>query len=206
MKFLLPVGGVVDHSFGILSSPAHAGIPIGIVRGMPWAADNDAFKRGFNPDNFFPWLEKMLPYRDTCLFVSIPDVVGDAQATLKNYFRWSPMMQGWPLAFVAQDGLTQLPEVEYSTLFIGGTTEYKLGETAAHLIQDACKAGKCIHIGRVNWRKRYNYFALMEGSEEFTCDGTRTRFDGAKKTIRAWSGYMAQHPLHRVVPGGDSDG
>lgn len=206
MKFLLPIGGVVDHRFGILTSPAHNGIPLGIVQGMPWAADNDAFKRGFNPDIFFPWLKKMEPYHETCLFVTVPDVVGDAVATLESYKFWMSMLAGWSLAFVAQDGLIELPDVEYSTLFIGGTTEYKLSETVFYLIQQARKAGKGIHIGRVNWRRRYNHFALMDGSEEFTCDGTRTRFDGTRRSIRAWLGYMAQRPLYRVVPGGNSNG
>jgi hypothetical protein len=206
MKFLLPVGGVTNHLFGILTSPAHPGIPSGIVSGMPWAADNDAFKKGFNPDVFFSWLETMRPYRDTCLFVAVPDVPYDAEATLDNFKRWSPELLGWPLAFVAQDGLEELPDLEYSTLFIGGSTEYKLSNTVGRLTQDARKIGKRIHIGRVNYKERYDHFALLEGSEEFTCDGTRPRFEGVKKTIIAWSRYMAQRPLHRVVPDRDCAG
>jgi len=206
MRFLLPIGGVVDHRYGILTSPAHTGTPAGIVVGMDWAADNDSFKRGFAPDVFFPWLDGLMPYRDTCLFVTVPDALGDADKTLNLYREWYQHFTGWSLAFVAQDGLERLPAVDFDVLFIGGTTEYKLSNTVAHLIQDARKSGKRIHIGRVNWHKRYNHFALMEGSEEFTCDGTRTRFDGAQRTIRAWTGYMAQRPLHRVIPDGDSRG
>ena len=43
MMFLLPVGGIVDYRFGIMTTPGHKGVPVGITAGMKWAADNQAF-------------------------------------------------------------------------------------------------------------------------------------------------------------------
>lgn len=77
----------------------------------------------------------------------------------------------------------------WTTLFVGGSTRWKLSEQAAGLIQEARGMGKRIHIGRVNWQRRYAHFARQEGSEDFTCDGTRTRFD--KNAHNAWAGYQA---------------
>jgi hypothetical protein len=33
-------------------------------------------------------------------------------------------------------------------------------------------------------------FAMIAGSDEFTCDGTRPRFEGIEKTKEAWAGYQ----------------
>lgn len=207
MRFLLPVGGIVDPRFGILTTPSHTGIPSGIVAGMAWAADNEAFTRGFDPDRFFPWLDTMLPYRERCLFVTVPDVVGDAEATIASYWRWMPHFTGWPLAFVAQDGQENLdfPGDEWQVLFVGGSTEWKLSDGAAQCIKRAQEKGKRVHIGRVNWWKRYAHFRAMEGSNEWTCDGTRTRYEGTARAVAAWADYMERsYQLRLDVPGRDS--
>ena len=196
LRFLLPVGGVTDDRFGVLVAPASYGVPAGIVAGMAWAADNQAFTQGFNPGVFFPWLESLLPYRDTCLFVAVPDVVGDPIQTGANYRHWLRYFEGWPVAFVAQDGQEDLPMPDYyDALFIGGSTRWKESQGAIDCIRRAQQAGKHIHIGRVNWRRRYELFSVLDGSDRFTCDGTRTRYDGTKKAMAAWAGYMAQPPL-----------
>ena len=39
----------MDDRFGIFTSPAHKGIPIGIRQGVVWAAENEAFTRVFGP-------------------------------------------------------------------------------------------------------------------------------------------------------------
>lgn len=195
MKFLSPTGGYVGESFGVLTSPNHS-ITSAIKAGALWAADNGAFTKGFDPSWYFPWLESMTPYRDKCLFVVVPDVVGDAIQTLDNYRYWSLRFDGWPLAFAAQDGQENLPLPNYfDTLFIGGSTEWKEGGGAIECIRRAQSLRKHIHIGRVNWKRRYSLFNVLDGSAVFTCDGTRTRFDGKKKTHAAWNGYMAQRPL-----------
>ena len=199
MRFLLPVGGVVDHRFGILTAPTHKGVPLGIVEGMDWGADlgcldGPAFVKRFDSGLAIPWLrETMDRYRETCLFIPAPDVVGDAGATLEAWDEWAGKLEGWPLAYIAQDGAECLPfpEIpEFGTVFVGGSTEWKLSEACYSVILRAQELGKRIHIGRVNWWKRYKHFRQMPGSEGWTCDGTRTRFDGTQRSIDAWADYM----------------
>jgi hypothetical protein len=196
MKFLVPVGGVTDNAFGILTTYQHHGIVAGIRAGLVWAADNCAFSDKFDADRFVTWLEGMSEWRATCLFVVTPDVVGDSQATLRQWHKWQPRLTGWPLAFVCQDG--QQPQdipVDCDVIFIGGTTTWKLSESATACIRWAQTNGKGVHIGRVNWGKRYAHFRIMKGSEHFTTDGTRTRFEGTERTLRAWKQYMGRIPL-----------
>ncbi|MEJ5200336.1 MAG: hypothetical protein WHX53_15560 [Anaerolineae bacterium] len=168
-----------------------------------WAADNQAFTRGFDPGRFFPWLEMMRPYRARCLFVVCPDAPGDRVATRQLWERWSPCLADWPLAYVAQDGETDIPRGA-QTLFLGGKRmvpgrlEWKRSQQAADLIQLALRRGLHVHIGRVNWGAAYRHFQLMRGSETFTCDGTRTRWDGRETTLRAWNNYQLQTPLLRL--------
>ena len=196
MRFLVPIGGDVGSAYGVLTSPGHGGIVKGIRDGLPWAADNQAFTQGFSPDSYFPWLETLSPYKKQCLFVTIPDVVGDAIQTLGNWRHWVRYFDGWPLAFVAQDGQENLPlPIDYAALFIGGLTEWKESPAVVDLIRKAQLTGKHIHIGRVNWGRRYRMFNVLKGSEHFTCDGTRTRYEGTKKTLEAWKGYENQRPL-----------
>jgi hypothetical protein len=195
MRFLVPVGGVTEGVYGILTSYQHKGVPAGIVAGLPWAGDNCAFT-GFDAARFTQWLESMTPHRATCLFVAVPDVVGDAASTLARYVAWAEAMEGWPLAYVAQDGSEHydIPP-SAAALFVGGTTQWKVSDAAAGVIQRGRAMGLHIHIGRVNWWKRYKHFRLMVGSEEFTCDGTRTRFGGTAKTLTAWAEYQERAPL-----------
>lgn len=191
MRFLVPVGGVVDPAFGVLTSPAHNGVPSGIVAGMAWGADNGAFTASFDPEGFVTWLDTMRPYRATCLFVAVPDVVGDSGATLQRWHEWQQRLIDWPLAFVCQDG--QKPHdipTDCAAVFIGGTTAWKLGEQARACIAWAVENGRHVHIGRVNWWRRYAHFRAMPGSDSFTCDGTRTRFEGREGTLFAWKRYM----------------
>jgi hypothetical protein len=199
MRFLLPIGGhIPEHFAGVLTGPGHAtaygDMPKAIKDGAVWAADNQAFTKGFDPAVFFPWLKMMEPYRDRCLFVTVPDCVGDCQRTRSMWNDWSVWLSDWPRAFVGQDGETDIPETA-NALFVGGTTDWKLSQQAADLIQLARDRGLHVHIGRVNWGRRYRHFQRMPGSEHFTCDGTRTRFDGREKTLAAWSGYQAQGVL-----------
>lgn len=202
MKFLYPVGGVEDAP-GIITAPNHGGVVAGIKAGLPWAVDAGCLegppyvKRVDFPE-LFEWLRLVRPYRQRCLFVAAGDIVGDAVATLETYEEFARyfLSAGWPFAYVAQNGAESLPIPETAgAVFIGGDTEWKESMAAVSVIRRAQAMGKHIHIGRVNWRRRYELFRVLSGSEDFTCDGTRTRFDGVDKTIAAWEGYMAQPPL-----------
>lgn len=182
----------------MLTTYQHNGIPRGIRAGRAWAADNCAYT-GFDAGRFFAWLPELVSYRATCLFVAVPDVVEDAAATLAQYGAYAPRLAGWPLAYVAQDGSEHLPIPDgASALFVGGSTAWKESEAAASVIRRAQGMGLHIHIGRVNWRRRYDLFRAMPGSEGWTCDGTRIRFEGVERTLKAWKQYMDQPPVEAV--------
>lgn len=192
VKFLVPSGGFIDMDFGILATPHTRGVPNGIRAGMEWAADNGAYTNKFNPNKFFSWLNRFNDYKNTCLFIVCPDVVGDAKATLKLFDEYIDKFVGWPVAFVAQDGQEHLdfPDTnKWQTLFIGGSTEWKMSRGAINCIKRVQKLGKHIHIGRVNYIRRYQYFANLSGANDFTCDGTRLRYERTK-TISEWKSYM----------------
>lgn len=192
MKFLAPSGG--KHPFGIFVNPNVYGVPAGITSGKVWAADNGAFT-GLDEKKFSDLLVRLEPYKNTCLFVAVPDVVGDASKTIELFSQWKDRLSGWPLAFVAQDGQESLPFPDgFDALFIGGTTAWKESPAAIECIKRAQAAGKHIHIGRVNWGRRYNLFAQIEGSESFTCDGTRMRY-GRDECIKDWQRLQNERSL-----------
>lgn len=134
-----------------------------IGAGLPWAADNAAFT-GFDPAAFCGMLAR-LSGRPGCLFVACPDVVGRAAETLALFGVWEPIIRsvGLPVALVAQDGAEALPVPwdRFDALFVGGSTDWKLGRGAAALVAEARRRGKWVHLGRCNTRKRFRHaFAL----------------------------------------------
>lgn len=167
--------------------------------GVTWCADNGCFGKGYPGDaEWFAWLQRNAADAATCAFATAPDVVGDAQATLDRSRPWLPRIRalGYPAALVAQDGLEalQVPWEEFDVLFIGGTTGWKLGMHARHLIRRAKNHGKRIHMGRVNSARRYRY-AEHTGCD--SVDGTFLTFgpDTNLPRLLAW-----QHPTLEDVP------
>ena len=83
---------------------------------------------------------------------------GDAAATLTRSAPFLPAIRalGYPAALVAQDGLEDLdvPWDDFDVLFIGGSTEWKLGPHARALAAEAKARGKGVHMGRVNSQRR----------------------------------------------------
>lgn len=211
MRFLAPLAGFTDPRFGILTSYKH-GIAAGVSAGLQWAADLGAlsgpeYVKRYNPEESLPWLERMSPYRSTCLFVTVPDHVGDAKRTLEEFSRIS--FPNWPLALVAQDGLEDLdfpPADTWAALFIGGSNEWKMSDSALDCITRAQEIGKHVHIGRVNRFRRYKHFRSLEGSEGFTCDGTYTRY-AKDEALENWARYMeAPRQLGLYIPRRDRNG
>jgi hypothetical protein len=142
-------------------------------RGVPWAADNDAFNGGVDAAKFLTMLEAIdgVP---GCRFVAVPDVVADAMATLHEFETWLPRLHDYdlPLAFVLQDGVAA-PDVPWDlieALFIGGSDAFKLGEEARQIVAEAQARGKWVHMGRVNTKRRVAY------AREIGCDS----IDGTK--------------------------
>jgi hypothetical protein len=145
---------------------------------IQWAADNDCFA-GFDEGRYLDMLDA-LTYRPGCLFITCPDVVADARATLRLFEQWQPSLrcvwasvneadvdQGQPahqpIALVAQDGQERLPVPwdQFEALFVGGSTQWKLGPHAAALIREANHRGKWVHVGRVNTLRRIRWFKAL---------------------------------------------
>jgi hypothetical protein len=93
-----------------------------------------------------------------CLWVAAPDLVENAPGTLELFETWRPRIaaHGLPVALVAQDGLEDMdvPWDRLDAVFIGGSTEWKLGEHVRRLAVEAKARGKLLHMGRVNSRRR----------------------------------------------------
>lgn len=136
-----------------------------LVPGL-WAMDNGAYS-GFDAAAFVRMLERF-DGRTGCRFVAAPDAVADAHQTLRQWPFWSRLIRGvgFVPALVAQDGLTvpDVPWSELGALFIGGSTEWKLGPQARTLCAYAKTRGLWVHIGRVNSRERIWHFASYADS------------------------------------------
>lgn len=204
MKFLYPGGGVTS-AYGILTAPNHKGVPADIVGGKIWAGDvgclqGPEYVKKINFGAVAEWLPKMMIYKDRCLFLAGFDVVFDAQATLDAYEEYQDYFPGWPLAYVAQNGAESLPiPSTCTTVFIGGDTEWKESYEAVMVIQRAQAMGKHVHIGRVNWWRRYELFRALPGSELFTCDGNRQKYDGREKAVDAWMEYQERRAIRQLA-------
>lgn len=108
------------------------------------------------------------------MWVTVPDVVGDAKATLTKFREWLPEIRDFyriPRAFVAQDGIEniEIPWNNFSCLFIGGSTGFKYSYQTIKVIKEAQERGKMVHMGRVNTINRIEH-AFHLGVDTF--DGT----------------------------------
>lgn len=202
-----------DCNIGLLVQPGNR-YDHQVHRYPSWAGDNGAFTKtakGFKPENFIEMLDRpaLLAARATCQFIVAPDklvvlpdgtVVGDALGTLAQFSEWAAIIRsrGFPVALVAQDGLEQMLDlVEWDlldVLFIGGSTEWKLGEGAQVCINEARRRGKRIHMGRVNSGRR------MARAQQMGCDsadGTFLAFGPEKNLPRlvSWLDDCARRTL-----------
>jgi hypothetical protein len=145
-----------------------------------WAMDNDCFLALKRAALTKMWLANQ-PFAKNCLWATVPDVVGNAGATLRRWEEWSPIVRsfGYKLAYVAQDGIegTTTPWGDFNCLFLGGTTGFKVGPVAKRFVQEAKHRGKKIHMGRVNGPVRLR-LALDWGCD--SVDGTGFSHAGMK--------------------------
>lgn len=155
-----------------------------------WCADNAVFADKYpGDDKYLAWLAKRRWAADRCTFAVAPDVVGDAVATL---VRSAPMfdqirMAGFPVALAFQDGIrsSMVPWGCFDVAFIGGSTEWKIGQQAEALSWEARCRGKWVHMGRVNSAKRMARAVAM-GCD--SVDGTFLAFapDYRLPEVLAW--------------------
>lgn len=169
MYFANPTRSAVDHmqagTLGYIDTPLQGNSrPIGVT----WCADNSCFSNKFNAEKWWEWLKRHADHAASCVFATAPDVVGDAAATLERSRPWLSRIRalGYPAGFVAQDGIehTDVPWDEFDCLFLGGSTEFKLGAVARRYAAEAKRRGKWLHMGRVNSQRRFRY------AEAIGCD------------------------------------
>lgn len=190
---------------GHLLTPANRNAPSSLLAtGLPWAADNGCFG-GLDGPAFRRMLSRIagLP---RCLFVVVPDAVGDARATLSLFGEWAEEVAaaGQPLALVGQDGAEDLdiPWGRFDAWFIGGSTGWKLSAASADLSAEAARRGKWLHMGRVNSLRR------MRIAHSFGCDsidGSSASMFGAtyiEKYCRWIDGIVSQGTLFTDDHGG----
>lgn len=148
-----------------------------IPANVEFCADNGAFGKGYPGDAaWWEWL-RGLPARERCAFAVAPDVPFDNVATRAKSTPWLARIRGLGIAaaYAAQDGDTvdTLPWPEFGVLFLGGSTEWKLGEQARDLVGEAKLRGRAVHMGRVNSGRRLRY-AQAIGCD--SADGTKLAF------------------------------
>ena len=124
-----------------------------------WGADNDCYN-SFNQIKYEQMLSR-LPRINTMKYLTMPDVLGDSEKTLTFFDEWYSKLKNekLPITLVLQDGckVKDVPFDKIKSVFVGGTTEYKLSEDVRNIINIAKQKKKWIHMGRVNSNKRIKY-------------------------------------------------
>lgn len=184
---------LADGRIGFLKTPTGGHTLDGV---KVWAVDNGAFTGAYPGDDaFMAFLDARVHRQQDCLFVAVPDVVGDAAATLAMFPPMAARIKaaGWPVALVGQDGMEHLdvPWGDVDWLFVGGSTGWKLGAGAESLIRQAQGRGVRVHVGRVNSARRYRHFAAL-GCD--SADGTFLAFGPETNApeLRAWISHPRQ--------------
>ncbi len=190
---------MVAGDLGVIDTPTQRKrhqVSVALDGGAEWCADNGCFGKGYPGDEaWFSWLEGRAAFADRCWFATAPDVVGDAEMTLARSLPWLPRIRalGYPAALVAQDGLERLtvPWDAFDVLFLGGSTDWKLGPHARELVTEARSRGKRVHMGRVNTARRWRYADAI-GCD--SVDGTILTF-GVDANLPRVLGWSADRPL-----------
>jgi len=120
---------------------------------VPFACDNDAFaawQNGtpWNEGLYFKFLDWVATQAQEPMWVAVPDVVTDREATLENWGKYAPRCRayGYPLAFVMQDGMAadDVPP-DADLIFVGGSYRWKWRN-----LEWICRTFSRVHVGRVN--------------------------------------------------------
>ena len=129
---------------------------------------------------FEHWLDWLLGRPRTIRFAVAPDIFDPTGApchepTLERWQMFGPLIErhGFVPAFVAQVGCTPSNLPDAPVVFLGGTTEWKIGALGAAVAAEAKRRGVWCHMGRVNSRRRFD-IARSFGCD--SCDGTYLTF------------------------------
>jgi hypothetical protein len=185
-----------------------------IERGVWWCLDNGVFTGKFDEAKWAEQQAQLLDHKAKCLFVAIPDVVGDFIGTIQRFHQYRHVVTDYPVALVSQDGIRKYPHLipwdDISAVFVGGSDNHKLGWEGGWIIKEAHRRGKWVHVGRVNSPSRMLKFWMAD-----SWDGTHlsfepsqsSKFNAAVLQIRAMKKSRgAYSDLHNSVFDGDYPG
>lgn len=169
-----------------------------------WAMDNGCFSQStaFSWEKFWRVTNKLLEQGgERCLFVVAPDIPFDADGTLARFENYLPRLQDLPvpIAIATQDGMgtEDIPWAEIGTVFVGGSTQWKLAHESTAIMEAARQRGKWIHVGRVNSLSRLRT-AFSAGAD--SADGTYLKYgpDVNWPKLRGWLETMIEKPPMRL--------
>lgn len=194
------VAALAAAGWGWMVGPLDMGGPI--LGGMPYALDNGAwpcFSRGLDWDES-AFLVALNRYGWGARFVVVPDVVADADKSLRLTQLWLPKLLARHdlcrsrILVAVQDGM-QFPDIlpllidKRVGIFIGGSTEWK-ERAIIPWGRWAKERDLYVHVGRVNTRRR---ILLCAAGYADSFDGTSaTRF---RKTLGPLDCARLQPPL-----------
>lgn len=151
---------------------------------MPYALDNGAFgawknKTEWDEGAFMSLLERARKSHYP-LWVVVPDVVTNREATIEKWAEWVPKIKSvlphTDLAFAVQDGMTKedVPS-DTDVVFVGGSTEWKWRN-----LREWTDNFKRVHVARVN-SERLLWMADDAGA--VSCDGTGWMRGGEERLV-----------------------
>jgi len=155
---------------------------------MPFACDNGRFPcwqsgKAWDELAYLRMLDH-LHGQGSPRWLLVPDVVGDRDATLRQWEEWAPRLRAYrsPLAFAVQDGMEwgDVPS-EAEVVFVGGSTEWKW-----RTVRDWCSGFARVHVGRVNTNGKL--WECHEAGAE-SCDGTGW-FRGDQRQLNGLVTYL----------------
>lgn len=193
-----------QHDFWQLRTP----LTRNAIGHVPWALDNGCFTR-FDRKT---WRRMVCEARDHAasqfkesspsVFVTLPDIVGDARRTLELFDHFCKDTHGVQRALVLQDGIGQhkinWPMVD--AVFVGGSDGFKIAPEAINACKTAKMMGKWVHVGRVNTAKRVRDWIGLADS----IDGSGiSRFDHMLEDVLAM--LNRQHSQQELPISGEKD-
>lgn len=130
--------------------------------GIAYGLDNGCFERFERA----VW-ERLLDEAETDrpIFVTLPDIVGDAARTIELFDVFKLRTNGLPRALVLQDGIqhVRIPWDDLDAVFVGGSDHFKYSREAVNAAKAAKLLGKWVHVGRVNTAGRVrNWIGLAD--------------------------------------------
>lgn len=116
---------------------------------VPWGLDNGCFTHFHRKE----WEAMLIEAKKNMpVFVTLPDVWGDARRTMELFHAFFWKTEHLPRALVLQDGVAELeiPWKNLSGVFLGGSDAFRILPSTTNILKAAKILGKWIHIGRLN--------------------------------------------------------